>query len=304
LGPESGAGAPGRLSLPAPGKLNLFLHVVGRRGDGYHLLETLFQLLDRGDRVDLSVDGSGVIRRAHELPGVPEQADLTLRAAQLLARRTGVRSGVVIRVHKRLAMGGGLGGGSSDAATVLVGLNRLWGLGLALDELASLGLELGADVPVFVRGRSALARGVGEALVPVALAPSWYLVARPAATVATAPVFADPSLTRDTHPLKIEGFPWGIDTHEGLERLLARTRNDCAPVVRAQVPAVAAALEALDSLAVEGGARMTGTGACVFVRFRDAATAQAALARVPPGLEAFVARGVDRSALHTAIGGE
>jgi 4-diphosphocytidyl-2-C-methyl-D-erythritol kinase len=207
-------------------------------------------------------------------------------------------------VHKRLATGGGLGGGSSDAATVLLGLNHLWGLGLSLEELACLGLELGADVPVFVRGRSAFARGVGEALVPVSLAPSWYLVLRPAATVATATVFADPSLTRDTPALKIGGFPWGVDTQEGLERLLARTRNDCAPVVRARVPAVAAALDVLDALAVGNEARMTGTGACVFRRFRDAAAANAALARMPRGVDAFVARGVDRSALHAALGGE
>ena len=294
------------LALPAPAKLNLFLHVTGRRADGYHRLETLFQLLDRGDRVELWLRDRPGVRREGDLPGVPEDADLTVRAARALARHAGVDRGAAIRVHKTLPLGGGLGGGSSDAAAVLLGLDRLWGLDLGLDTLAALGLELGADVPVFVRGRSAFATGVGERLRPAAIAPSWYLVVRPPASVSTAAVFGAPSLTRDTPPLTIRGFPWGIDTQQGLERFLARTRNDCAAVVRALAPAVARAESALAAL---GPVRMTGTGACLFVRFRDRAAAQDALGRVEAGLgrgpdgtlEAFVARGVDRSPLHAAL---
>jgi len=286
------------LALPAPAKLNLFLHVLGRRDDGYHRLETVFQLLDRGDRVELWLDGLPGIRRAQALPGVSEEEDLCLRAARLLARHAGVDRGAVVRVHKSLPMGGGLGGGSSDAATVLVGLDRLWGLGLGLDALAGLGLELGADVPVFVRGRSAFARGVGERLDPVVIAPSWYLVACPPAAVSTAAVFGADSLTRDTPPLTIGGFPWGIDSEQGLERLLARTRNDCTAAVRALAPAVAAAEEGLRGC---GDVRMTGTGACLFVRFRERVAAERALAWVPGGIEAFVARGVDRSPLHVGL---
>jgi len=291
------------LTLPAPAKLNLFLHVTGRRDDGYHRLETLFQLLDHGDRIELEADGEPAIRRCGELPGVAEDADLTVRAARLLARRAGVRRGARIRVHKTLPMGGGLGGGSSDAATVLLGLDRLWQLGLGLDALAELGLELGADVPLFVRGRSAFARGVGEQLEPVAIAPSWYLVVRPRVSVSTAAVFGAASLTRDTPPLTIRGFPWGIGSHRGLDRLLARTRNDCTAVVRGLAPAVASAESALAAL---GPVRMTGTGACLFVRFRERAAAEDALAAVGldtggGGLEAFVARGVDRSPLHAAL---
>ena len=291
------------LALPAPAKLNLFLHVLGRREDGYHRLETVFQLLDVGDEIELEVTAGPGIRRDGAIPGVAPETDLALRAARLLAEHAGVRRGARIAVRKRLPLGGGVGGGSSDAATVLVGLNRLWGLDLPPAELAALGLALGADVPVFVHGRSAFAGGVGEALAPLRLAPSWYLVACPAVAVSTAAVFADPSLTRDTEPLKIEGFPWALETEEGLERLLERTRNDCAPVVLAREPAVVAAAAVLADVAGDGArVRLTGTGACLFLRYREARAAESALAQVPDGLPGFVARGVDRSPLVTALG--
>ena len=197
-------------------------------------------------------------------------------------------------------MGGGLGGGSSDAASVLVGLNRLWGLGLDVGTLAALGLELGADVPVFVHGHAALARGVGERLQPIELAPSWYLVVCPLVHVSTAAVFGADSLTRDTEPLKIDGFPWDIGTQTGLRRFLARTRNDCESVVRRTESAVEAAME---WLAMFAPARMTGTGGCVFARFGEANQAREALACAPAGFDAFVARGVNRSPLLDAVQG-
>jgi len=287
------------LVLPAPAKLNLFLHVTGRRADGYHLLETLFHFLDCADRVTLTRSRSPGVRRGRGASGVAEDEDLALRAARLLARHCGARGGVVVDVDKRLPLGGGLGGGSSDAAAVLLGLDCLWGLDLGPERLAELGLELGADVPVFVHGRAALARGVGERLEPVRLAPSWYLVACPPVQVSTAAVFGDPSLTRNTPALTIGGFPWETDTEVGLARLLARTRNDCEPVVRAREPAVAAALDWLAGCAP--AARMTGTGACVFARFAHRAAAERVLARAPRGMPAFVARGMDRSPLLSAL---
>ena len=287
------------LTLPAPAKLNLFLHVVGRRDDGYHLLETLFQLLDFGDEVTLEACAKGEIRRAAALPGVPEDDDLGLRAARALARHAHVGAGARIAVRKRTPVGGGLGGGSSDAATVLHGLNRLWGLDLPISELAALGLELGADVPVFVHGHSALARGVGGRLEPVSLAPTWYLVACPSASVSTAAVFDSSSLTRDTPPLKIDGFPWELDTQAGLDRVWSCTRNDCEPVTRSLAPAVADAMRVLGEM---GEVRMTGTGGCVFMRFPDPEAAERARARVAPELRAFTARGVNRSPLLDAVG--
>ncbi len=286
------------LVLPAPAKVNLFLHVTGRRADGYHRIETVFQLLDQGDEVAITVTREPGVRRAGTVPGVTEEADLTLRAARALAAHAGVAAGAAIALRKRLPLGGGLGGGSSDAATVLVGLNRLWGLDLGTDVLAALGLALGADVPVFVHGHSAFARGVGEELHPVLLAPTWYLVVTPAVAVSTETVFGSDSLTRDTAPLKMRSFPWGLGSQAGVDRLWARTRNDCEPVVRAARPEVAAAL---DWLSGHGPARMTGTGASVFARFRDRLVAERALAQAPPGVTAFVARGVDRSPLLDAV---
>lgn len=267
---------------PAPAKLNLMLRIVGRRPDGYHDLQTVFRLIDRSDQLFFTPTDDGRIGRSHRLLDVSEDSDLVVRAARRLQAATGCRRGARIRLEKRLPMGAGLGGGSSDAATVLVALNRLWGLGLERSRLAAIGLELGADVPVFVAGESAWGEGVGERLMPLRLPPAWYLVAVPACHVSTGGVFQAPELTRDSAPIKIRDF------------LAGEQGNDCLPVVKSRYPEVAAALAALAPL---GTARLTGTGACVFVEFDTEAAALQALARLPAGLPGFVARGLDRSPL-------
>ena len=267
---------------PAPAKLNLMLRVLGRRPDGYHRLQTVFQLIDRADRLWLDVREDGQIRRSPDLPGVPEHADLTVRAARALQSFSGCPLGAEIRLEKVLPMGGGLGGGSSDAATTLVALNRLWGLDLDEDTLARIALPLGADVPVFVRGRAAWGEGVGEELTPIELPEPWYLVLVPPCQVSTAAVFGDPQLTRDSPPVTLADFFQGD------------RRNDCLAVVRDGYPAVASAL---DWLSDQGGGYLTGTGACVFAVFEEREMALAAQARAPAGLETFVARGLNRSPL-------
>lgn len=267
---------------PAPAKLNLTLRVLGRRADGYHRLQTVFQFLDHGDQIRIEPRSEGAVRRRSCLPGVPEEADLVVRAARLLQSATGCRAGADIWVDKRLPLGGGLGGGSSNAATVLVALNQLWGTGLSSAELADLGLTLGADVPVFVHGRAAWGEGVGEELTPVELPEPWYLVLVPDCSVSTASVFSDPDLTRDSAPITITDFVAG----DG--------RNDCRPVVERRYPEVAAGLA---WLARHGQARLTGTGACVFTALADEQRARRALAEVPPRFGAFVARGRNRSPL-------
>lgn len=307
------ANGPVALRLPAPAKLNLCLHVTARRADGYHELETLFQLLDFGDEIELEATARAGVERMGEVAGVAADDDLGVRAARLLASHCHVRAGARIKIHKRLPMGGGLGGGSSDAASVLVGLNQLWNCGLNEDELADLGLRLGADVPVFVRGHSAFARGIGEELQALTLPEQWFVVLRPPVHVETAIIFASPSLTRDTPHLKIPGFPRNLDTEDGLDRFWARTRNDCESVVRALHPQVAATL---DWLAGHGPARMSGTGACVFARMRSREAAEEVLAAVRVvaqssadaaarpalrGVDGFVARGVNRSPLLDAM---
>lgn len=272
-------------SWPAPAKLNLFLHVCGRREDGYHLLQTVFQLLDYGDSLRFEVREDGLIRRQSDLPGVVADDDLCVRAARLLQAATGTLLGADIRLEKRLPMGGGLGGGSSDAATTLVALNQLWRTGLDEDALATLGLRLGADVPVFVRGRSAWGEGVGEVLEPVELGPAWYVVISPGCQVSTARVFTAPELTRNTPRIKMAAFR------------AAQARNDCEPVVRALYPEVG---KALDWLADHGPAQLTGTGDCVFARFADEAEARRVLDAVQTPWRAFVAQGVDVSPLRLA----
>jgi 4-diphosphocytidyl-2-C-methyl-D-erythritol kinase len=276
-----GAGPEGA-AWPAPAKLNLMLRILGRRPDGYHRLQTVFQFIDRQDRLWFDLREDGQIRRLTPIPGVPEQQDLTVRAARALQQATGCRLGVEIRVEKVLPLGGGLGGGSSDAATTLIALNRLWGLNLDQDALARLGLALGADVPVFVRGLAAWGEGVGERLTPVTLPEPWYLVLVPPCQVSTGSVFGHPKLTRDSLAVKLEDFLSGDRT------------NDCLPVVRAGYAPVAAAL---DWLSGQGQARLTGTGACCFAEFGDHRSALAALGRVPPGFEGFLARGLNRSPL-------
>ncbi|HEB92247.1 MAG TPA: 4-(cytidine 5'-diphospho)-2-C-methyl-D-erythritol kinase [Gammaproteobacteria bacterium] len=276
------------VSWPAPAKLNLFLHITGRRMDGYHELQTLFQFIDFADELHFRVDDSGVVRRREVLAGVAEEADLTVRAARLLQAESGCTQGVEIHIDKRLPMGGGLGGGSSDAATTLVALNRLWGLGLSEDRLAALGLRLGADVPVFVHGRAAWAEGVGERLQVVDLPEPWFVILRPDAHVATAELFADPQLTRDLQPIKIRDY------------LAGDGRNVFEPLVRAAYPDVDAALTWLNARAA---GRMTGTGACVFAAFEREAQARDVAAQAEGRWRAIVVRGCNRSPLLTVCGG-
>ena len=262
---------------PAPAKLNLFLHVTGRRADGYHLLETVFELIDLADTLHFRRLDDGSVRLLTPLPGVDPEQDLTVRAARLLAQESGCPLGVEIEVEKRIPMGGGLGGGSSDAATTLLALNRLWNLHWPPARLAALALRLGADVPVFVHGRSAYATGVGERLRPLALPPRWYVLLAPRVSVPTAGVFAAPDLTRNTKPLKIHGLSRGNKVFRG--------RNDLQSVVLARQPKVAAALEALRQAAGDLGfpgelARMTGSGACVFLPLDDEPSAIEVKARL------------------------
>lgn len=268
-------------SWPAPAKLNLFLHVTGRRPDGYHTLQTLFQFLDIGDELRFDLTRDGRIARANILPGVPEDRDLCVRAARLLQAASGTTRGAVIHLDKHLPLGGGLGGGSSDAATTLLALNELWGCGFTPEALAALGLKLGADVPVFVRGHAAWAEGVGEELTPAEPPERWVVVLVPAVNVSTAEVFAvydrELDLTPHSPAITIRDF------HAG------RGRNDLEPVVRRLYPEVDNALKWLGNF---GDARMTGSGACVFLTVANEATGRAILAQCPAALAGgFVARG-------------
>ncbi len=267
---------------PAPAKLNLFLHITGRRPDGYHLLQTVFQFLDVGDELAFTVTDNARITRVGAVPGVAEEVDLIVRAARLLQRVGKVTQGAVIHIKKRLPLGGGLGGGSSDAATTLVALNRLWGLDFGADRLAELGLQLGADVPVFVRGFAAWGEGVGEQLTPVDLPETWFLVIVPPCQVSTIDVFSHPDLTRDATPITIRNFLSGAG------------KNVCEPVVKRLYPEVA---EAMDWLEGFGAARMSGTGASVFASFAEEARARSVLAELPSNWRGFVARGRNRSPL-------
>ena len=271
-----------RASYPAPAKLNLFLHVVGRRDDGYHLLQTVFRFLDFGDELELTVRHDGEVRLLAPLPGVATESDLCWRAARLLQRHTGCRLGADIRLTKRLPLGGGLGGGSSDAATVLLALNRLWRLDLPRAELQALGLGLGADVPVFVFGRSAFAQGVGEVLAPWTPSPASYVVLTPPVHVSTPAIFAHPGLTRNTPAVTIAALLDGYG------------HNDLEPVACALNPEL---VEHLDWLKQWGDGRMTGSGACVFAAFSDRAEAARVFARRPGSMGGFVADGVDQHPL-------
>jgi 4-diphosphocytidyl-2-C-methyl-D-erythritol kinase len=262
--------------------LNLFLHVIGQRAGGYHLLETLFRFIDYGDTLTLRPRTDGRIEREGDVPGVAPEQDLTLRAASLLQAASATGAGVTVELHKRLPLGGGLGGGSSDAATALIALNRLWGLGWRRSRLQELALELGADVPVFVFGRSAFAEGVGERLRAVDLPPAWYLVLVPPVTVSTGAIFSSPQLTRDSSPIKISRFSAGPG------------RNDLEAVACRLHPAVAEHLAWLRQHAV---AAMTGSGACVFAAFESESAALDVFRRRPVGMQGFVARGLDRHPL-------
>ena len=279
--PQSGVGTWSE-DWPAPAKLNLMLRVVGRRPDGYHELQTVFQFIDRSDLLAFRTRSDGRIRRLEAIPGLPQEQDLVVRAARLVREHAGISVGADIRIQKRLPMGGGLGGGSSDAATTLVALNRLWRLGLAQDELAALGLQLGADVPVFVRGLAAWGEGVGERLQPVDLSCPWYLILVPDCHVSTAAVFNAPELTRDAPRITISDF------------LAGEVGNACLSVVRRDYPKVARALDWLDRVA-EG--RLTGTGACVFAQFDDEQVARELAQQAAGEFDAFVACGVNCSPL-------
>lgn len=276
------------LTLPAPAKVNYFLHVTGQRDDGYHTLETLFVLVDLADTVTLALRDDGVIARSHDVDGVAMETDLTLRAARALKRavaRRAVRDalGVTIGLAKRIPIGGGLGGGSSDAASVLLGLNRLWSLGLSRRALAGIGLTLGADVPFFIGGDNAVARGVGDVLTPASVPTAWLVLALPDARASTPEMFAARELTRNATSAKMDVFS---ETYG---------RNDLEPIVRARVPAVADAIDALRK--VSAGARMTGSGACAFATFAREVEARAALAALPRRVRGLMVRTLARHPL-------
>ncbi|WP_438970624.1 4-(cytidine 5'-diphospho)-2-C-methyl-D-erythritol kinase [Methylophaga sp.] len=269
-------------SWPAPAKLNLFLHITGRRENGYHELQTAFQFLDYGDSLEFEITPSSELRLRDSMSGVNDDDNLILRAANLLQKHTGTNQGAIIAVTKRLPMGGGLGGGSSNAATTLVALNALWQCGLETPELAHLGLQLGADVPVFVAGKAAWAEGVGERFTPITPEEPWFAVIKPDCHVSTAEIFSSPELTRDCEPITISRFLSG----EG--------RNVCEDVVKKHYPAVA---KALNWLAHYATPRMTGTGACVFAEFDDQRQAQQVVNDLPTNWHGFVAKGINRSPL-------
>lgn len=278
--------AAAELILPAPAKLNLMLHILGRRTDGYHELQTLFQFLDFGDELGFALRTDGEIRLHTPIDGVPHDSNLIVRAARLLQQHTNCTQGADIWLDKRLPMGGGIGGGSSDAATTLLGLKHLWQLDCTEDQLASLGLSLGADVPVFVRGHAAFAEGVGEKLQPVTLSEPWFLVAIPQVLVSTAEIFSDRELTRDTPPIKVRSL------------LEGGGRNDCQPVVTKRYPEVCNALILLNKFV---SARLTGTGACVFGSFPNQDDADKVARQLPATLPSFIAQGRNISMLHRKL---
>lgn len=279
------------MNLPAefsaPAKLNLFLRVVGRRADGYHLLQTLFRFIDHADSLRFELRPDREIVLETPLPGVAPEQDLTVRAARLLQRETGCGRGITIRMQKRLPMGGGLGGGSSDAATTLIALNRVWALGLRRRELMDLGLRIGADVPVFLFGRNAFAEGVGERLEAVSLPPRWYLVLVPPVQVPTAAVFGAAELTRDDEPIKIADFS------------VALGHNSLQSVVCSRYPEVARHLKWLEQFGRP--CMMTGSGSCVFAEFETEAAARVAGRQVPGDMRGFVARGLDEHPLRELL---
>jgi 4-diphosphocytidyl-2-C-methyl-D-erythritol kinase len=270
--------------FPAPGKLNLLLHVLGRRADGMHELQTVLRLIDAGDRVGIAVRHDPEIRRHDPLPGVPAEDDLCVRAARLLQAQGGVVRGADLAIDKRLPIGGGLGGGSSDAATTLVVLNRLWGTGLSRERLQDLAAQLGADVPFFVFGENALGEGIGERLRTLALPAAWYVVLVPPSGLATRDVFADNALTRNTKPLKIPPFFPGLGA------------NDLEPVALRRSPEIAAHLRWLRARRPQ--ARLTGSGSCVFAEFATQAEARAVLGELPGTMRGFLARGLERHPLY------
>ena len=274
------------IRVAAPAKINLFLHIVGRRPDGYHLLQTAFRMLDWGDEITLRRRDDGAILRTTDIPGVPAESDLVVKAARALQAATGSTFGAEIGVSKQIPMGGGLGGGSSDAASVLLALNRIWGCGLSRQRLQEIGLTLGADVPFFIFGETAFAEGVGEDLTPLSVLPAWYVMVAPSVFVPTSEIFSDPLLTRDSEILIMQAFA----THT--------TRNDMQATACKKFPKVA---EALDWLSQYGAARMSGSGACIFAPFDTKEAAEQVLAKAPQGLKVWVAEGLDRHPLQSWV---
>jgi 4-diphosphocytidyl-2-C-methyl-D-erythritol kinase len=278
-----------KLTCPAPAKLNLFLHVVGRRPDGFHLLQTLFRFIDLHDTLNFTLRKDGVLRRSNTVEGVEEERDLCMRAAHLLKSETGCGLGVDIEVKKRIPIGGGLGGGSSDAATTLIALNRLWKLGISRKRLKQFGLSLGADVPVFIFGENAFAEGVGEELQAFPLSEAWYVVLFPPVQVSTAQIFAHPELTRNAVSITMRALS---------ERQIRDDRqlhNDLQSVVCKLYPEVASYIAWLDKF---GKAMMTGSGACVFAEFAERYLAEAVIKQLPGGMRGVVTQGLARHPLH------
>lgn len=268
---------------PAPAKLNLFLHITGRRSDGYHNLQTIFQFLDFADEIGFEANESGEIQHRQPLTGISDESELCVRAARALQAETGCSKGVDITLSKKIPTGGGLGGGSSDAATTLIALNQLWGLGLSTDQLAEIGLGLGADIPVFIRGQAAWAEGIGDQLSPVEVAEPWYLVICPDVSISTADIFSDPELTRDSPLITIRAFQDGS------------TRNDLENRVRQRYPEVDQVLKWMGRF---GRPRMTGSGACVFMEIESQEQGEGLLAQLPDELKGFVAKGLNRHPLY------
>ncbi len=276
-------------TFPAPAKLNLFLHVVGRRPDGYHLLQTVFRFIDFSDQLGFKLRPDGLIKLHSLINGVPEDSNLCVRAAKLLKQATSTDQGVDIYLQKQIPMGGGLGGGSSDAATTLLALNQLWKLDVSTARLLEIGLQLGADVPIFIFGHNAFAEGIGEKLAAIELPPAWYLVLVPSVQVSTAEIFASKELTRNTLPIKIPPFSvW-------------QGHNDLESVVCQAYPEVARCLEWLKRLENTTIARMSGSGACVFAEFATEVAAQAAFKQIPRDIKGFVAKGLDYHPLYNLI---
>lgn len=276
------------LSVPAPAKLNLFLHVVGRRGDGYHNLQTVFQFIDLADRLDFELREEPGCELLGDPCGIPENQNLIVRAAKAMSAKCSRPVGVRIRLKKRIPLGAGLGGGSSDAATTLLSLNRLWECGLQSEELANIGVSLGADVPVFLMGSSSWAEGIGERLQPITLREPWYLLVYPGVEVNTAAIFADPELTRNSPPITMAAF------------LQQGVRNDCEPVVRRLCPDVDDAMKWLEARAP---ARLSGTGSCVFASFPGRRAAEETRRALPGKWSGYVCRGMNRSSAHIALMG-
>lgn len=274
------------LTLPAPAKINLFLHVIGQRADGYHLIQTLFQLLDWGDSLTVTPTTDTSIIVEQDTGDIQPHDNIAYKAAVQLQRHYNISQGAKITISKKIPMGGGLGGGSSDAATTLLALNQLWQINTSTEALIDIGIKLGADVPVFLHGQSAWAEGIGEKLCPIELAEKWYLIVKPPCSVPTAEIFSARELTRNTSPIRIAGF------------LDQGARNDCEPVVRDRYPEVAEVLDWLDKFSVS---RMTGTGASCFSQFDDQQSALAVLEQLPEKFSGFVAKGVNISPTHEAL---